>query len=213
VVRYYVTPLAGLKADELRRLADDPGAAISERCKAIITLFGKHVALGSTSAEVADAIGNAAWLTEATPSVRELVLGEPDPVDSRRGNVFYLSLFPAHTSRQQSISLCFLIPGKNIRRPGEQGAEREIREFLRGEHGDPEVRLLQYAVIWTDTDSATTVAVRDTDLWVSETHEGDGRPIGGCHFRIIADSNSRELSPTNTWNLSGEGAPSPENSR
>jgi hypothetical protein len=197
-----MAPAGDLSAEELRRQADDPKASISTRCKAIITLFGKHMPLASTSEEVGRILGEAKWLTNAEASVRPLVAGAPDPVDARRGAVFYLSLFPSQMSPEQQVSICFLLSGVNmLREPGSPVAGTELLRFLGGRNPDKEIRLLEYAVMWRSGENTATVSIREGDVSVSEMQRHDGKPVA-AQFRLLTGPGELDLAPT-TWSLSG----------
>lgn len=203
IANYYMAPAGDLSAEELRHQADDPKASISTRCKAIITLFGKHVPLNSTSEEVGKIIGEAKWLTNAVASVRPVTMGVPDPVDARRGSVFYLSLFSSQMSGQQNVSLCLLLSGSSgngtVRAPGSPDSATELLRFLRGQNTGEQVRMLEYAVMWRNGDNTTDVTVKEGDVAISEMQRQDGKPVA-ARLRILAGPGKLDLLPT-TWSL------------
>lgn len=215
VTHYYMAPAGDLSIEELRRQADDSRASTSVRCKAIITLFGRHVQLESSSREVAKILGEAQWLSNANSSIRPIIAGPPTPVDDQRGSAFYLSLFPSQMSGQQRVSMCFLLSGLNmLRTPGSSDADssKQLLRFLKGDIADKEVRILEYAIIWMNGDNRTTVSVKDGDVSVTEMQRHGGKPVA-VQFKLLTRPRELELSPTRTWNLSDDGVPSSGTSR
>ena len=127
----------------ITEIANNSSLPLTERAKAVFTLFANHVGPGMTSAQVAAVLPNPRWLDESK-IVGIYNLSGWVPVEfNMKDTVYFLNLFPALQEEGTAPwSICFRLSG------GPTQPETIAQQFFRGEIASEEPQLLEFALCY-----------------------------------------------------------------
>lgn len=124
----------------LNALANNPATAQAERARAVFALFSQHLQPGCSAAEVRRVLTDPTWLKEARlQGFRDS--GGQTPIEmTAEDTVFGLHLFPTQAQPRSSPWVIY------FRLSGRHDQDEVARDFLMGESGHGNPRMLEFAL-------------------------------------------------------------------
>jgi hypothetical protein len=127
----------------ITEMANNTSLPLTERAKAVFTLFANHVRPGMTSTQVAAVLPNPRWLDESTIAGVYNLSGWVPVEFNMKDTVYFLNLFPALQEEGKAPwSICFRLSG------GPTQPESIAQQFIRGELASYEPQLLEFALCY-----------------------------------------------------------------